>query len=268
MRVLLLGLDSAGKTTILYRLMGRDDATVPTIGFNVETVRLRNGMEFLVWDVSGQDRLRPFWRHYYRGTSGVVFVVDSADVERLPMARNELFGILAEEELANAVVLIFSNKTDLPNAVTPAQLSAALQLERLGPRPYHIQPSKASVGEGLADGLDWLAEAMRKAQKSLVDGGVGSAFGIQSAPHLHANGSGSGAANRIPPPSTQVRDETSRYNTQSTATAIADTPAPPMAADYISAPTANGVPTEPPIDTAKSPTAIQTVETLRPTATA
>ena len=225
MRVLLLGLDSAGKTTILFHLIGRREQTVPTIGFNVETVRF-NGLEFVVWDVSGQERLRPFWRHYYRGTSGVVFVVDSADVERLTMARAELFGILNEEELANAVVLVFSNKTDLPNAVTPEQLADALQLERLRPRPYHVQRSNASIGEGISEGLDWLAEEMRKARRLAAENADGSAFGIRAAPHRHANG-----RSAPPPSSTLVPTEYSQANTEAPAPAK-----PPIQANGIATP--------------------------------
>lgn len=95
--------------------------TKPTIGFRVETVN-HNNLEFVVWDVSGQDRLRPFWRHYYRGTAGVVFVVDSNDVERLPIVRKELHSIMKEAELEFAVWLIVANKADLPNAVSKQEL--------------------------------------------------------------------------------------------------------------------------------------------------
>jgi len=176
MRVLLLGLDAAGKTTILYQLMGKGENTVPTIGFNVETIRVPP-LEFLVWDVSGQDRLRTFWRHYYHGTTGIVFVVDSHDVERLPIARKELHGILREEELSNAVLLIIANKIDLPHAVSTEQLSAALDLPSLGNRVIHIQPAVAQQGKGLREGLIWLAKAMkqqsRKAQQSIGTTGSG-----------------------------------------------------------------------------------------------
>lgn len=164
LRVLLLGLDAAGKTTILYQLMGKDESTVPTIGFNVESIKVPP-LEFLVWDVSGQDRLRSFWRHYYHGTTGIVFVVDSHDVERLPIARKELHGILREEELANAVVLIIANKTDLPQAVSTEQLVHELDLHALHGRTLHVQPASAAQNKGLREGLFWLAKAMKNAAK-------------------------------------------------------------------------------------------------------
>ena len=82
MRILMLGLDAAGKTTILYKLkLGQSVNTIPTVGFNVETVTYKN-VKFNVWDVGGQDKIRPLWRHYYTGTQGLIFVVDCAEAER------------------------------------------------------------------------------------------------------------------------------------------------------------------------------------------
>jgi len=161
MRVLLLGLDAAGKTTTLYQLMGKNDKTVPTIGYNVETISVPP-LEFMVWDVSGQERLRSFWRHYYHGTCGVIFVVDVCDAERFPMVRRELHGILQEEELSQAVVLILANKADQQNAVSTQELSQALELELLDAsgRKYHVQRSVALTGEGLKDGVIWLSKNM------------------------------------------------------------------------------------------------------------
>merc|ERR1712151_1084656 len=110
MRILMVGLDAAGKTTILYKLkLGEVVTTIPTIGFNVETVEYKN-ISFTVWDVGGQDKIRPLWRYYYHGTQGLVFVVDSS-------ARDELMKILNEDEMRDAVLLVFANKQDLPNAM-------------------------------------------------------------------------------------------------------------------------------------------------------
>merc|ERR1711998_418466 len=90
MRILMVGLDAAGKTTVLYKLkLGEVVTTIPTIGFNVETVEYKN-INFTVWDVGGQDKIRPLWRHYYQNTQGIIFVVDSNDKERLGMAKEEL----------------------------------------------------------------------------------------------------------------------------------------------------------------------------------
>lgn len=86
----LVGLDAAGKTTILYKLkLGEIVTTIPTIGFNVETVEYKN-ICFTVWDVGGQDKIRPLWRHYFQNTQGLIFVVDSNDRERIVEAEKEL----------------------------------------------------------------------------------------------------------------------------------------------------------------------------------
>ena len=86
----IVGLDAAGKTTILYKLkLGEIVTTIPTIGFNVETVEYKN-ICFTVWDVGGQDKIRPLWRHYFQNTQGLIFVVDSNDRERITEAQDEL----------------------------------------------------------------------------------------------------------------------------------------------------------------------------------
>ena len=110
MRILMVGLDAAGKTTILYKLkLGEVVTTIPTIGFNVETVDYKN-ISFTVWDVGGQDKIRLLWRHYYQNTQGLIFVVDSNDRDRVDDAREELHKMLSEEELKDAVLLVFANK--------------------------------------------------------------------------------------------------------------------------------------------------------------
>merc|ERR1712111_229174 len=131
MRILMVGLDAAGKTTILYKLkLGEIVTTIPTIGFNVETVEYKN-ISFTVWDVGGQDKIRPLWRHYFQNTQGLIFVVDSNDRERIGEARDELHRMLAEDELRDAVLLVFANKQDLPNAMSAGELTEKLGLNTL-----------------------------------------------------------------------------------------------------------------------------------------
>merc|ERR1719281_1967602 len=122
-RVLFCGLDAAGKTTILYMLkLGEVVTTIPTIGFNVETVEYKN-INFLVWDVGGQDKIRKLWRHYYQNTQGLIFVVDSNDRDRIEDARDELTKMLQEDEMRDAALLVFANKQDLPNAMTTSEVA-------------------------------------------------------------------------------------------------------------------------------------------------
>merc|ERR1711959_248470 len=103
MRILMVGLDAAGKTTILYKLkLGEVVTPIPTIGFNVEEVTYKN-ISFTVWDVGGQDKIRTLWRHYYQNTQGLIFVIDSNDADRFEDARQELHKMLNEDELREAV---------------------------------------------------------------------------------------------------------------------------------------------------------------------
>jgi len=165
MRILMVGLDAAGKTTILYKLkLGEVVTTIPTIGFNVETVEYKN-ISFTVWDVGGQDKIRPLWRHYYQNTQGIIFVVDSNDRERAEDAREELHRMLNEPELSEAVLLVFANKQDLPKAMKPADVAERLGLSSLRTRVWHIQGCCATTGDGLYEGLDWLSDTLAKRNK-------------------------------------------------------------------------------------------------------
>ena len=161
-RILMLGLDAAGKTTLLYRLkLGEVQTTIPTIGFNVEQVEYQN-ITFTVWDVGGQDKLRSLWRHYYEGAHALIFVVDSNDRERTQLAKNELSRLLGAEELQNAIVLVFANKQDLPNALSAQELASQLELAQRIKNPWYIQPCCATEGSGLYEGLDWLSNSLSK----------------------------------------------------------------------------------------------------------
>eukprot|EP00049_Salpingoeca_infusionum_P024690 m.16686 g.16686 ORF g.16686 m.16686 type:complete len:181 (-) comp7176_c0_seq1:385-927(-) len=161
MRILILGLDGAGKTTILYRLqVGEVVSTVPTIGFNVETVTYQN-LKFQVWDLGGQTSIRPYWRCYYSNTDAIVYVVDSADTERMGISKSELVSMLEEEELKNAVLLVMANKQDMPGAMPPAKVSEALGLSALKNRQWHIVKTSATKGEGLDEGMDWLVNTLQ-----------------------------------------------------------------------------------------------------------
>nr|XP_019012942.1 arf/Sar family protein [Kwoniella pini CBS 10737]OCF51723.1 arf/Sar family protein [Kwoniella pini CBS 10737] len=156
-RILMVGLDSAGKTTILYRLqIGEVVSTIPTIGFNVETVSYKN-INFQVWDLGGQSSIRPYWRCYYANTQAIIYVIDSSDVSRLPTSRSELLTMLSEDELKSVPVLVFANKQDVEGSLSPGEISDKLGLagQEKG-REWSVRGSCATKGEGLEEGLDWL----------------------------------------------------------------------------------------------------------------
>merc|ERR1712072_1326593 len=128
MRILMVGLDAAGKTTILYKLkLGEVVTTIPTIGFNVETVEYKN-IRFTVWDIGGQDKIRKLWRHYYEGNHGLIYVVDSSDRDRVDLAREELQKTLVADELRDVSILILANKQDLPMAMPASELAEKMKL--------------------------------------------------------------------------------------------------------------------------------------------
>jgi ADP-ribosylation factor protein 1 len=165
MRILMVGLDAAGKTTILYKLkLGEVVTTIPTIGFNVETVEYKN-ISFTVWDVGGQDKIRPLWRHYYQGTQGLIFVVDSNDRDRIEDAKDELNKMLNEDEMRDAIVLVFANKQDLPNAMAAAEVTEKLGLQNMRNRQWFIQSACATTGDGLYEGLDWMSRTLSSKKK-------------------------------------------------------------------------------------------------------
>ena len=161
-RILMVGLDAAGKTTILYQLkMGETVKTIPNIGFNVETLDYK-GLNFTVWDVGGQDKIRVLWKHYYQNTDGLIFVVDSNDRDRIEDAAEELKKMLAEEELKDSVVLVMANKQDLSGALSPNEVTDKMGMGQLKGRQWLVQGTSATTGQGLKEGLDWMAGVLLK----------------------------------------------------------------------------------------------------------
>ncbi|KAL4646845.1 ADP-ribosylation factor-like protein 4A-like [Arapaima gigas] len=172
LHIAILGLDSAGKTTVLYRLQfGEFVNTVPTKGFNAEKVKVSlcgsRAVTFHFWDVGGQEKLRPLWKSYTRCTDGIVFVVDSVDAERMEEAKTELHKITRLSENQGVPVLVVANKQDLRNSLTVEQIKDMLALHELGPSPWHLQPTCAIIGEGLLEGLARLHDMILKRKKML-----------------------------------------------------------------------------------------------------
>jgi len=161
-RIIMVGLDGAGKTTMLYQLkLGEVVATAPTIGFNVETVEFRS-MNFNVWDVGSQNnKIRPLWRHYFDGAEGLIFVVDSTDRERIDIARVELESMLKEKHMQHVALLVFANKQDLPNAMPADEVASKLRLWGLKHINWTVQPACAINGLGTLEGLDWLESVLQ-----------------------------------------------------------------------------------------------------------
>jgi ADP-ribosylation factor protein 1 len=161
-RILMLGLDGAGKTTILYKFkFGEAVNTVPTIGFNVESVVYKN-IEFTVWDIGGQDKIMALWRHYYMNTDALIYVIDSNDLDRLEENGKVLKNVLSNINLQDVKVLIYANKQDLPNVACTQKIMEKTNLSALRNTVWYIQPCSAISGDGLYEGLAWLSNELNK----------------------------------------------------------------------------------------------------------
>lgn len=166
-RILMVGLDAAGKTTILYKLkLNETVSTIPTTGFNVETVCPCKGVTFTVWDVGGQEKIRPLWRHYFQNTQGLIFVVDSSDLERISEARQELFSVLESPEMEGVPVVVIGNKQDLPRALKSHELAQQLSLLQHKANPWHVQEACAKNGEGIYEAMHKLSDMVKEFEKS------------------------------------------------------------------------------------------------------
>ncbi|XP_063728832.1 E3 ubiquitin-protein ligase TRIM23-like [Symsagittifera roscoffensis] len=162
MRLVMLGLNNAGKTSILFKLKQNEfvPTTLPTIGFNVETVEYKN-LQFNIWDVGGDPKLRPLWKHYYLNTQALIFVVDSSDQSRLSEAQSELSRLMLEKDLRSAILLVLASKQDSRDAIGVEILTNELNLHKICcGRKWHIQACDAQTGVGLEDGLDWLSRQL------------------------------------------------------------------------------------------------------------
>ncbi|XP_060242799.1 putative ADP-ribosylation factor-like protein 5C isoform X2 [Meriones unguiculatus] len=155
-KVIIVGLDNAGKTTILYQFLTNEVVhTCSTIGSNVEEIVFQK-THFLMWDLGGQEALRPTWDTYYSNAEFVILVIDSTDRKRLSTTREELYKMLAHEALQDASVLILANKQDVKGSMTTAEISRFLKLSAIKDHPWHIQGCCALTGEGLPAGLQWM----------------------------------------------------------------------------------------------------------------
>ncbi|XP_069991466.1 ADP-ribosylation factor-like protein 5B [Penaeus vannamei] len=160
-KIVMVGLDNAGKTTILYQLLMNEVVhTSPTIGSNVEEVVWKN-LHFIMWDLGGQESLRSAWNTYYTNTEFVILVIDSTDRERLSITREELYKMLAHEELSRAAVLIYANKQDVKGSMSAAEISRLLNLTSIKKHKWQIQGCCALTGEGLYQGLEWIGSTLK-----------------------------------------------------------------------------------------------------------
>ena len=174
-RILVVGLKGAGKTTILHRMrLGEIEDIVPTIiGFSVQTLKYKN-VNIIAWDVGGEDNFRCMWGQYLPNARGVIFVLDSNDSVHIDQARSELKNLLADHELSNVPLLVYANKQDLPCAMAGAEVAEKLGLYSLD-RPWYLQRCSATTSAdpnspdttswGVMFGFEWLADRIQERTK-------------------------------------------------------------------------------------------------------
>lgn len=161
-RILILGLDNAGKTTIVKKLKGEDVNTIsPTLGFNIETLEF-GGVNLNIWDIGGQISLRAYWKNYFEETDGLVWVVDSNDKMRLTDCKNEMHKILKQEKMSGATLMVFCNKQDVEGALSVEQIKDFLDLDNITSRHWGLVPCSALTGKGILEGMSWLADDISK----------------------------------------------------------------------------------------------------------
>lgn len=156
MRILILGLDNSGKTTIIKKFNGEDTSKIsPTLGFQIQTFNFQ-GYKLCVWDIGGQESIRTYWRNFFEKTDGIIWVVDSSDLMRLERCKNELHQLLKQEKLEGATLLICYNKSDLSGNLSLDEVSEFLELPKIKSRFWAILPTSGYTGEGLYQGIHWI----------------------------------------------------------------------------------------------------------------
>ncbi|XP_007883068.1 ADP-ribosylation factor-like protein 11 [Callorhinchus milii] len=213
-RILMLGLDYAGKSTLLYRLkLNERMQTSPTVGFNVETMGAGKKDSATIWDVGGQDQLRAHWKDYLEGTDGLIFVVDGSDRTRLGVAGKELRRVLNHTHLTGVPFLVIANKQDLPRTVALQEIMDTLRLKRWHDREWDIRACSAHTGEGIAQTRQAVAALVKRAQLKKRGLGSPSLVGTEHKREAPAgadcpSGNGSPSASEIrpcPPTATHTR---------------------------------------------------------------
>ncbi|KAF2747072.1 ADP-ribosylation factor family protein [Sporormia fimetaria CBS 119925] len=163
MDITMIGLQNAGKTSLLRVLAGGEFTvdSIPTVGFNMKRVQ-KGHVTLKCWDLGGQPRFRSMWERYCRGVNAMVFIVDSADKDALPVAREELKLLLEKPALEGIPLLVLGNKSDLPDKLSVDELIDALNLKSISHREVSCYGISAKEETNLDAVLQWLIARAKK----------------------------------------------------------------------------------------------------------
>eukprot|EP00127_Corallochytrium_limacisporum_P000548 Clim_evm4s18 gene=Clim_evmTU4s18 len=170
--VLILGLDNAGKTTLVEKVKSyyiqnykelSAGAIAPTIGLNVAKCETQ-GVKLIFWDLGGQKELHTIWDKYYQEAHGLIYVVDSADRKRIPESWDIFSTVITSQALAKAPILVLANKQDLDNAMDVAEMVTVFEIDQqdLGDRHWKLVPSSATSGDGVKSAVDWMVTMIKR----------------------------------------------------------------------------------------------------------
>ena len=164
-KILLVGLDGAGKTTTLYQLkLNEFLETVTTIGLNVETIKHKN-LELLIFDVGGQ--ARSLWSYYFEDLDALIFVIDTTDFDRIKIVREELLKCTEALKKRNYVLLLYLNKQDVDKKLDVIDVIELAGINEIEGVDVIVQKCSALKGEGLVEGLEKLSDYFLLQEKIL-----------------------------------------------------------------------------------------------------
>ncbi|KAJ5637576.1 ARF/SAR [Penicillium lividum] len=164
-RIIIVGLEGAGKTTILQQLKSDGITTdFPIPGFGVKKIEHKN-ITLTAWNMDVRNEIRSLGRNYFHNTEGIIFVVDSSD-PRIYQARAELEFLLQQDELKKALLLVVANKQDLADAMSSTEIYETLDLQNVRQNNWYIQSASATSGDGLPEGLEWLTINIKRARQA------------------------------------------------------------------------------------------------------
>ncbi|OAF67561.1 ADP-ribosylation factor L [Intoshia linei] len=160
-RLVMVGLDNSGKTTVLHKLKHNTNvSTIPTIAFNVDNFKFKN-LNLNVWDIGGQDKFVSKWNHHFQNTDVLIFVIDSSDISRVRQASKRLHECLQHQLLENVLLMVLANKQDMPNSLKIDEMITRLELEKVV-QWWICHPTCALTGEGLIEAFTILSKKIKK----------------------------------------------------------------------------------------------------------